>query len=101
MPDASVLRVEIPRVFEAHAPIHLVVSGTRHDVTVPSDGGARACATLETEPSAVGLAIRMVAPGRLATPTVRDWRPRVWPMVRRVMTETRDRSLPIIRNLRR
>ena len=43
------------------------------------------------------LRIRIEAPGHVAPATVRDWRPRAWPLARRAMTEARDRALPLVR----
>jgi hypothetical protein len=98
-PTTPVLRVEVPRVFDADVPMHLVVNGKRHDIAFGPAGGA--CAILETTAPVEHLRIQIVAPGGAAAPTLRDWRPRLWPIVRRVMTETRDRSLPVIGGVRR
>ncbi len=98
MPTAPVVRVEIPRVFDDADAVQLAVNGTTQPVTHRRDGGA--FVTLTNMPTGKELRIQLFPPGRVATPTIRDWHPRAWPMVRRAMTETRDRARPMISGLR-
>ena len=74
------------------------MDGERHDVQVGSDG--RASVTLANPPTGNELRIQISAPDQVAAATIRDWRPRAWPLARRAMTETRDRTLPLVRELR-
>jgi hypothetical protein len=98
-PAAPVLRVELPRILGAGNAIQLAVDGETHDVT-PLPGGGSGVVVPNTSVGAQ-LRIQMFAPGRVVTPPLPERRPRVWPIARRTMTETRDRALPIIRDLRR
>jgi hypothetical protein len=97
-PPAPRVRVEIPRVLRASRDLTLVVDGVAHVVETGSDG--RASVVLENDPAGRELRIRIAAPGNVAAATPRDWRPRAWPLVRRALTETRDRTVPLTRGLR-
>jgi hypothetical protein len=97
-PSARTVRAELPRVFMASDRIRLVVDGENHDVQTRADGTASA--TFANRSTSDELRIHIAARPSVAAATIRDWRPRVWPLVRRAMTETRDRTLPLIRDLR-
>jgi hypothetical protein len=97
-PAVPTVRVEVPRVLGAGDRVRLVVDGESHDVQVGTDGGASV--TLANLPTDNELRIQISAPGQVAAATIRDWRPRAWPLARRAMTETRDRTLPLVRELR-
>jgi hypothetical protein len=98
MPAAHVVRVEIPRVFGDGEAVQVVVNGTSQPVTHRRDGGS--FVVLANRPTGNELRIQIPAPSRGTTPTIRDWRPRAWPMIRRAMTETRDRARPLVGGLR-
>jgi hypothetical protein len=97
-PAATSVRVEVPRVFGAGGLMRLVVDGDSHDVQVDADG--RASLTLATLPPGHALRIQISAPGHVAAATAGNWRPRAWPVARRVLTEARDRALPLVRGSR-
>jgi hypothetical protein len=97
-PAATNVRVEVPRVFGARDLMRLVVDGESHDVKVDADG--RASVTLSDLPPGHELRIQISAPGQMAAATVGEWRPRAWPLARRVLTEARDRALPLVRGSR-
>jgi hypothetical protein len=94
-PAARTLRLEIPRIFGAGDSVRLTVDGETRDVQPRPGGGA--AVTLTNAPAGDDLRIRIEAPGHVAPATVRDWRPRAWPLARRAMTEARDRALPLVR----
>lgn len=98
-PPAETVRIEIPRTFGAGAGVRLAVDGAPHDVRLRADGGGSL--TLANAPPGEDLRIRIVPPGHVGPATIRDWRPGVWPLARRAMTEARDRALPLVRDLRR
>lgn len=98
-PPAETVRIEIPRTFGAGACLRLAVDGALHDVRLGADGGGSIA--LANAPPGDDLRIRIVPPGHVAPATIRDWRPGVWPLARRAMTEARDRALPLVRDLRR
>jgi hypothetical protein len=97
-PAASVLRVEVPRVFGPRGAIRLAMDGELHDVRPLPDG--RSGVVVPNTPRGSQLAIRMVEPARAVTPSRPERRPGVWPIARRAMTETRDRMLPVVRGPR-
>ena len=97
-PAVPPVRVEVPRIFGADDLVRLVVDGEDHDVRPGIDG--RASVTLANPATSGELRIRISAPDHVAT-TTRNWRPRPWPLVRRALTETRDRTLPLVRKLTR
>jgi hypothetical protein len=99
-PPSSSLRVDVPRVFGATDALRLVVDGRSYDVPPEADGRF----TLAAAPSeAVGdLRIRICGdPPDTGPVRFRDWRPSTWPLTRRVLTESRDRALPLMGALRR
>lgn len=98
-PAAGIVRVEVPRVFGASPRMTMLVDGEGHDAEVaPDESGS----VMFTNASTTGeLRVQIAAPGACAAATIHDWRPRAWPLVRRAMTETRDRALPLIQDLRR
>lgn len=95
-PTAATVRVEVPRAFGAGDVTRLLVDGAIHEA--PADGTASV--VLSNARRRDDLRIQISAPGLVGAPTVGDWRPRAWPLARRAMTETRDRALPLIRELR-
>jgi len=97
-PTAPLVRIEIPRAFEPDIPMHLDVNGSRHDVGFESDGSA--CVRLPNMSAPDHLRLRIVAPTGAPTAGVRDWRPRLWPIVRGALTEARDRSRPMVDRVR-
>lgn len=97
-PAATRVRVEVPRVFGAGDLLRFVVDGENHDASVDDDG--RASVTLDDLPPGRDLGIQISAPAPLAASTAGDWRPRAWPLARRVLTEARDRALPVVRGSR-
>ena len=94
-PDAPVVHVKIPRVFDVTDPILLAIDGERHDVTPRPDGGAELHVT--TPAGGPTLRVQMLARDGLRAATAWGWCPRPWPVARRAMTETRDRLAPFIR----
>jgi hypothetical protein len=94
-PAAPTVRVEVPRVFAATDPLRVVVDGEHHDLTAGADGWSSV--TFANPRTTDELRVQIPTPGDVAASTIRDWRPRAWPLLRRFMTETRDRALPIIR----
>ncbi|MGZ4264268.1 MAG: hypothetical protein ACXVHB_12005 [Solirubrobacteraceae bacterium] len=97
-PAAGIVRVEVPRVFGADQRVRMLVDGEGHDVEAGPDGSGSA--TFTNVSTSGELRVQIAAPGSAAAATIHDWRPRAWPLVRRAMTETRDRALPLIRDLR-
>jgi hypothetical protein len=97
-PAAPTVRVEVPRGIGAGDLVKLVVDGENHDVQAGTDGAASI--TLANSRTSDELRIQISAPGHLSAATIRDWRPRAWPLARRAMAETRDRALPLIREVR-
>jgi hypothetical protein len=94
-PAAPLVRVELPRVFGDRGAIRLAVDGETHAVE-PLRAGRFGVVVPNTAPSS-HLRIRIVESGHPVTPARPERRPRVWPIARRAMTETRDRMLPIVR----
>jgi hypothetical protein len=93
-PAAGVVRVELPRAFGASQRVSMLVDGDGHDLKLGPDASS---SVTFTNASASGeLRIQIAAPGPVAAATIHDWRPHAWPLVRRAMTETRDRALPLI-----
>jgi hypothetical protein len=97
-PAATRVRLEVPRVFGASELLRFVVDGESHDVCV--DGHGRASVTLADLPPGDELRIQISGPGHMPAATAGDWRPRAWPVARRVLTEARDRALPVVRGSR-
>jgi hypothetical protein len=97
-PAVPTVRVEVPRSLGTRELVRLVVNGENHDVEVGTDGAASI--TLANPPTSHELRIQISALDHVAAATMRDWRPRAWPLARRAMAETRDRMLPLIRDLR-
>ena len=97
-PAAPRARLEVPRVFGASELLRFVVDGESHDVCVDAHG--RASVTLADLPPGDELRIQISGPGHMAAAAAWDWRPRAWPVARRVMTEARDRALPVVRGSR-
>jgi len=98
-PRASVVRIEVPRMFGGHDRLRLVVDGKSHDVPADADGRfSRAFAARRGAPI---LHVRISARAGVAQATVLDWLPGPWPLVRRALTESRDRALPLLDDLRR
>lgn len=96
-PAAGIVRVEVPRLFGASQRMRMLVDGEGHDAEAGPDGIG---SVTFTNTSTTGeLRVQIPAPGSSAGATIHDWRPRAWPLVRRAMTETRDRALPLIRDL--
>jgi hypothetical protein len=98
-PAAPTVRVEVPRVFGVGGRMKLVIDGRAHDVEPRADGGASI--TLANAPKNDGLRIQISPRGHVPAAPARKSRPRVWPLARRAMTETRDRTLPLLRDLHR
>jgi hypothetical protein len=98
-PRASTIRLQVPRVFGGSDPLPIAVDGRRYDVPAASDGGY----ALVTDPSdAAGeLRVRICGGGEAGAARFRDWRPTAWPLARRMLTESRDRALPVVHALRR
>jgi hypothetical protein len=94
-PEAPRLRVEVPRVFDAADRMYVSIDGERHSVAPRPDGGAGI--TVANRSSDRVVRIRLLAPEPLGRAPAWEWYPRPWPVARRVMTETRDRLLPILR----
>jgi hypothetical protein len=97
-PAATSVLVEVPRVYGAGDLMRLVVDEESHDVQVDADG--RASVTLANLPPGHELRIEISAPREVSAATVGDWRPRAWPLARRILTEARDRALPLVRRSR-
>lgn len=98
-PSAATVRIEIPRRFGSSDPVHLLVDGGTHRVRARPDGTAGIA--LANSPRGDELRIRIDPPEPTTAATLRDWRPRAWPLARRAMTETRDRALPLLHDRRR
>ncbi|HEY2789150.1 MAG TPA: hypothetical protein VGI72_06800 [Gaiellales bacterium] len=98
-PAAPTIEIEIPRTFGAGDALRVVVDGMPHDVRLRPDGGGTV--VVANPATTDGLRIRIDARGDVAPATLRDWRPRAWPVARRAMTEARDRTLPLLHTLRR
>ena len=98
-PDASRIRVQVPRVFGGGDSLPVLIDGRRFDVPAASDGSY----ALVTDPSdgAGDLRIRICGDRGAGAARFRDWRPSAWPLARRVLTESRDRALPVVHELRR
>lgn len=90
-PHGDRVRVEIPRRFGAAGPVRVTVDGESRPVAADADGGASVTFTRAGDGD---LRIRVDPLEPPPTATLADWRPRAWPLVRRAMTETRDRALP-------
>jgi len=98
-PAARAIEIEIPRTFGARDVLRVSVDGMPHDVRLRADGaGTVVVANPETREV---LRIRIDATGDVAPATLRDWRPRAWPVARRAITEARDRTLPLVHTLGR
>lgn len=96
-PSAGAIRVQLPRILGAGSSVRVLVDGTTHDLEVGADGAA--AGALAEASSRDELVIRVEAPGSIARATTRDQRLRAWPLARRAMTETRDRTVPLVRNV--
>jgi hypothetical protein len=97
-PTAPVVRVEVPRMYGSGRALELTVNGVSLPAAMRPDGGASV--TLAERPQGIELRITMAPTGHGSPATVRDWRPRAWPVARRAMTEARDRTLPLVRGVR-
>ncbi len=94
-PGGERVRVEIPRRFGAAGLVHVTVDGEERPVAAHADGGAVATFAQGGDGD---LRIRIDPPEAPSAATLADWRPRAWPLVRRAMTETRDRAQPLLRS---
>jgi hypothetical protein len=97
-PAAGIVRVEVPRVFGASQRVRILVDGEVRDLEAGTDGSGSV--TFTNSSTSRELRVQIAAPRSAAAVTIHHWRPRAWPLVRRMMTETRDRALPLIRELR-
>jgi hypothetical protein len=98
-PRASTIRVEVPPIFGGSDPLPIVVDGRRYDVPAAIRGGYSFMA--DSDDAAAELRVRICGGGGADAGRFRDWRPSTWPLTRRVLTESRDRALPVVRALRR
>ncbi len=98
-PAANMLRIEIPRIFGGGGAIRLVVNGTEYAPT-PLPSGGSGVVVPNDDPGA-RLDVRMLAPRLDVAPPPRPRRLGLWPIARRAMTETRDRTAPILHDVRR
>jgi hypothetical protein len=90
-----VVRIDVPRVAGGGDVLHLVVNGV--SVEAPADRSGAYSVTTAVRPDGRGLHVRIAAPAGGRRPVSRtDWLPRPWPIVRRVLTESRDRALPVL-----
>jgi hypothetical protein len=98
-PAAPAIEIEIPRTFGARDVLRISVDGMPRDVRLRAHGSGT---VFVADPATHGqLRIRFHAPSDVAPATLRDWRPRAWPVARRAMTEVRDRTLPLVHTLGR
>jgi hypothetical protein len=98
-PNASLVRVEIPRIFGHTERLQLVVDDVPHELDL--DAGA-AEITFENAPTGGDLRIRLEAPcATYAGRAGAAWRPKAWPLARRAISEARDRALPLVHQARR
>jgi len=98
-PRASSIRIEVPPIFGGTDPLPIVLNGRRYDVPTATSGGYSFMA--DSDDAADELRVRICGGGGACAASFRDWRPSAWPLTRRVLTESRDRALPIVRALRR
>ena len=93
-PAGERVRVEIPRRFGDPGPVRVTVDDEVRSVDAGTNDGL-----VETFPQngRGDLRIRIDPPDPPAPATMADWRPRLWPLARRAMTEARDRALPLLR----
>lgn len=94
-PRAPRLRIEVPRIYgPEHAPA-LFVDGVAQDVEPLPDG--RRVVTIANDDGGELLRVRLVAADGAARADVVVARPGAWPLVRRAMTESRDRVAQAVR----
>jgi hypothetical protein len=94
-PAAKSLRIAIPRIFGGDHATRLEIDG--HPLDAELDGSRQRSLAVPDQPCGDKLRIRLEAQSSLPTMSMRDWRPRAWPLARRAMTEARDRALPHVR----
>ena len=99
IPDlrAPAVHVDVPRVFGAGDRLLLTLNGARHEARAHDTGSFSVTAPVALED--LGLHARIDAPPGEHRSARRGgaWVPGPWPLVRRMLTESRDRVLPLLR----
>jgi hypothetical protein len=90
-PETDSFRIVAPRIFGGGEATRLEVDGRPVDVEL--DGSRPSFVAVPDRPCGDELRIRFASRSPLPTVGMRDW-PGAWPLVRRAMTEARDRALP-------
>jgi len=93
-PAAPVVRVEVPRIFGRPEALRLVVDGVTHELHA---GAGTTTMVVQNRRTEGALRIRLEAPrATAASRAAASWRPKAWPLARRVINEARDRVRPLV-----